>query len=82
MIPPSFFSAEGLDLLWLKNRRILVISFDLHGFCILNSIPEDIENKNMSNGTEFQWKNMMEKSNYFDINALFLIIWKGMNSER
>ena len=50
MIPPSFFSAEGLR-----------ISVDLHGFCILNSIPEDIENKNMSNGTEFQWKNTMEK---------------------
>ena len=70
-----------LELLWL-NRRILRISFDLHGFCILNSIPVDGISKKISNETEFQWKNTMEEGNYFGINSLSTIMRKGMNHER
>ena len=70
-----------LELLWL-NRRILRISFDLHGFCILISIPDDGIINNISNETEFQWKNTKEEGNYFGINSLSTIMRKGMNAER
>ena len=59
-----------------------MISFDLHGFCILNSIPDDGIINNISNETEFQWKNTMEEGNYFGINSLSTIMRKGMNDER